>query len=163
MAVTRDEFKQTLSRRASCITVITTRREDGLHAMTASSFCSLSLEPPLIMVAVDKRTRTHSQIAEQRSFGVMILRAGQEDISNRAAGFSGEEGNYLIGAPFRKEITGAPILDECYAWMDCTLYASYEGGDHTIYVGKVEATGCHEGEPLLWFGRGYRMLAPEMK
>ena|ERR1051326_4932939 len=161
MAITRDEFKQTFSRWASGITIVTTRREGGIHGMTASSFSSLSLYPPLIMIAVDKRTRTHSRIEEQRAFGVMILRLGQEEISNRGAGFRGEEGNYLIDVPHHEEVTGAPILDECSAWMDCSLYASHDGGDHTIYVGKIEATGCHEGEPLLWFGRGYRGLAEE--
>jgi flavin reductase (DIM6/NTAB) family NADH-FMN oxidoreductase RutF len=158
MAITRDEYKQTMSRWASGITVITTRRDGGIHGMTASSFCSLSLEPPLIMIAVDLRNRTNKQIEQQRSFGVMILSSEQEEISNRAAGFQGEEGNYLIDVPYHEEITGAPILDGSLAWMDCSLYAGYDGGDHTIYVGKVEAAGVSDGEPLLWYSRGYRQL-----
>ena len=163
MAITRDEFKLSLSRWASGITVITTKREDGIHGMTASAFASVSLDPPLIMVAVGKHNRTHSRIAEQQAFGVMILHTGQEEISNRAAGFQGEEGNFLLGVPHHFGATGAPILDDCSAWLECSLYASYDGGDHTIYVGKIEATGVHDGEPLLWYGRGYRRLSEETK
>jgi flavin reductase (DIM6/NTAB) family NADH-FMN oxidoreductase RutF len=159
MNITKEEFKQTLSCWASGVTIVTTRREDGIHAMTASSFSSLSLDPPLIMLAVSKKTRTHNQIAEQRCFGVMILHSGQQEVSNCGAGFRGEEGNYLTGISFEEAITGAPILKDCLAWLDCSLYASHDGGDHTIYVGKVEATGCHEGAPLLWFNRGYQQLA----
>jgi flavin reductase (DIM6/NTAB) family NADH-FMN oxidoreductase RutF len=144
---------------ASGITVITTKREDGLLAMTASSFTSLSAEPPLILVAVNKNVRIHDPIAEQKAFGVMILSSEQEEVSNCGAGFRGHEGNFLLGVPFYQAVTGAPILEKSLAWMDCSLYATYEGGDHTIYVGKIEATGAQEGEPLLWYSRGYRKLA----
>lgn len=158
MAITKDDFKKTMSCWASGITIVTTKREDGLLAMTASSFTSLSAEPPLILVAVNKYTRMHNSIAEQKAFGVMILSSEQEKISSSGAGFHGQEGNYLPGVLFHKAVTGAPILDESLAWMDCSLYAAYDGGDHTIYVGKIEATGCQEGEPLLWYSRGYRTL-----
>lgn len=159
MGVSPEAFKQTLRCWASGITVIITRREGGIHAMTATSFCSLSIDPPLIIVAVDKRNRTHERISEQKAFGVMILNSEQEDISNRAAGFKGEEGNFLLDVPHHSEVTGAPILDQSLAWMDCSLYAAYEGGDHTIFVGKVEAAGEGEGKPLLWYSRGYSGLA----
>jgi flavin reductase (DIM6/NTAB) family NADH-FMN oxidoreductase RutF len=159
MSITRDQFKQTLSCWASGVTVITTRREDGIHGMTASSFCSLSLDPPLIMIAVAKKNRTHEKIEEQRAFGVTILNSDQEDISSRAAGFQGDEGNHLTDVPYHQEVTGAPILDNSLAWLDCSLHASYDGGDHTIFVGKVEATGVNEGEPLLWYSRGYKKLS----
>ncbi|MBI4850257.1 MAG: flavin reductase family protein [Acidobacteria bacterium] len=158
MSVTKEAFKQTMSCWASGITVVTIKHEDGLLAMTASSFTSLSAEPPLILVAVNKNARIHSKIAEQKAFGVMILSSTQEEISNGGAGFRGPEGSFLPGISFRQEITGAPILDDCLAWMDCSLDASYEAGDHTIYVGKLEATGSFQGEPLLWYSRGYRKL-----
>lgn len=161
MAITKEEFKQTMSCWASGITIVTTNHENGLLAMTASSFTSLSAEPPLILVAVNKSTRIHPKIAEQKAFGVMILSSSQEEISSSGAGFRGPEGNFLPGISFRKEITGAPILNDSLAWMDCSLDACYEAGDHTIYVGKIEATGSQEGEPLLWFSRGYCKLSKE--
>lgn len=155
MFVSKEQFKQTMSNWASGITIITTCREEGLLAMTASSFTSLSIEPPLILVAVSKNSRTHKQIIKQKAFGVMILALGQEEISSCGAGFRGEEGNFLIGVPYHKEVTGAPILDQCLAWMDCSLYATHDGGDHTIFIGKLEAVGSQSGEPLLWYDRGY--------
>jgi flavin reductase (DIM6/NTAB) family NADH-FMN oxidoreductase RutF len=159
MAVTKEQFKQTMSCWASGITIVTTKHEDRLLAMTASSFTSLSAEPPLILVAVNKSARTHPKIPEQRAFGVMILASNQEEVSSYGAGFYGQEGNFLPGVAFHQEITGAPILNECLAWMDCSLYAAYDAGDHTIYIGKIEATGSQHGDPLLWYSRGYRRLA----
>lgn len=156
MHITKELFKQTMSRWASGITIVTTRRGEGLNAMTATAFSSISAEPPLVMVAINKHNHTHALIEEQRAFGIMILKNGQEEISNGGAGFRGAEGHFLLGTPFRVERTGAPILIDCLAWLDCALYASYDGGDHTIYLGKVEATGTNEGEPLLWYGRGYQ-------
>ncbi|MBN8724669.1 MAG: flavin reductase [Acidobacteria bacterium] len=159
MSVTKEQFKQTMSNWASGITIITTCREEGLLAMTASSFTSLSIEPPLILVAVNKNSRTHKQILQQEAFGVMILALGQEEISNSGAGFYGEEGNFLVGVAYHKEITGAPILDQCLAWMDCSLYTTCDAGDHTIFIGKLEAVGSQSGEPLLWYGRGYYKIS----
>jgi flavin reductase (DIM6/NTAB) family NADH-FMN oxidoreductase RutF len=159
MAITKEDFKQTMSCWASGITVVTTKHEDGLFAMTASSFTSLSADPPLILVAVNKNARIHPKIAEQKSFGVMILDSNQEDISSAGAGFKGGDGHLLPGIAFHQEVTGAPILNESLAWMDCSLDASYEAGDHTIYIGKIEATGSSKGDPLLWYSRGYRKLA----
>ncbi len=161
MAVTKEQFKQTMSCWASGITIITTKHEDGMLAMTASSFTSLSAEPPLILVAVNKTARIHPKIAEQKAFGVMILASNQEETSSCGAGFRGPEGNFLAGIAFHQKITGAPILNDCLAWLDCSLYASHDAGDHTIYIGKIEATGSQEGEPLLWYSRGYRRLAEE--
>lgn len=160
MSISKEEFKDTMRRWASGITIVTTQHVKGIHAMTASSFTSLSMDPPLIMVAVNKKAFTHQQILDQQAFGVMILHAGQEAISNGGAGFLGEEGHHLLGVSYRKEKTGAPILDECSAWMDCSLHNTHDSGDHTIFVGKIEATGCYGGEPLLWYGRGYHTLLP---
>ncbi len=159
MPVDRDSFRAVLCRWASGITVVTTRQDDGIHGMTASSFCSLSLDPPLVLVSIDKRNRTHGQVAEQGLFGVNILAEGQERISDLCAGLHGEEGHCLAGVPWRTETTGAPLLEECAAWLDCRLWAGYDGGDHTIYVGLIEAAGAADRTPLIWFNRGYRQLA----
>jgi flavin reductase (DIM6/NTAB) family NADH-FMN oxidoreductase RutF len=126
--------------------------------MTASAFTSVSLEPPLILVCVDRRTRTHGYLPEQGAFGVHILGVGMEEVSDRCAGFRGEAGHWLDDLPHRVERTGAPILDGTLAWMDCSVWRSYDGGDHTIFVGQVEAAGATDGQPLLWFERGYQVL-----
>jgi flavin reductase (DIM6/NTAB) family NADH-FMN oxidoreductase RutF len=82
-----------------------------------------------------------------------------QEISDRCAGFLGEEGHWLQDVEYHTELTGAPILDRTLAWMDCSVWQAYDGGDHTIYVGEIQAGGAAEGEPLLWFERGYRRLA----
>jgi flavin reductase (DIM6/NTAB) family NADH-FMN oxidoreductase RutF len=129
--------------------------------MTASSFCSVSLEPPLVLVCVNRRTLTHALIPEQGSFAIHVLRDDLEDVSDRCAGFLGEEAHWLNDLPYRTERTGAPVLDGVLCWLDCSLWQAYDGGDHTIFVGEVQAAGKAPGAPLLWFHRGYRLLAEE--
>lgn len=161
MPIDKHEFREVLRRWASGLTVVTTRREGGIHGMTASSFCSLSIDPPLVLVSVNKRNRTHELLAREGVFGVHFLAEGQETLSDLCAGFYGEKGNGLDGVPFRTEVTGAPILDGCLAWIDCRLWATYDGGDHTIYLGLIEAAGATDQRPLVWFSRDYRRLAPD--
>jgi flavin reductase (DIM6/NTAB) family NADH-FMN oxidoreductase RutF len=152
-------FKQVMRHWASGITVVTCRRPGGIHGMTASSFCSLSLEPPLLLVCIDRRNRTHDYIREQGSFGVHLLGSDMTDLSDRCAGFLGEEGHWLQDVEFHTEVTGAPVLDRALAWMDCSVWQIHDGGDHSIYVGEIQAAGEAEGSPLLWFDRGYHRLA----
>src|SRR5437764_6212505 len=103
----------------SGITVITTRREGGIHGMTASSFCSVSLDPPLVLVCVDRRTRTHEHLVVQDSFAVHLLAEEQQELSKRCAGAYGEIGNELDDLAYHHGATGAPILDDCLAFMEC--------------------------------------------
>ena len=148
-----------MSRWSSGVTVVTCWREGGIHGMTASSFTSVSLDPPLLLVCIDRRTRTHEYVSRQGAFGIHILGSDMQDVSDRSAGFLGDEGHWLQDVEYHTELTGAPILDRSLAWMDCTVWQAYDGGDHTIFVGEIQAGGVSEGEPLLWFERGYRHLA----
>ena len=159
MAIDKETFRAVMSRWASGITVVTCRRDGGVHGMTASAFCGVSLDPPLVLVCIDQRNRTHEYIREQGAFGVHLLNTEMEGISNRCAGFLGEDGHWLLDVPCHTEVTGAPILNESLAWMDCSLWQSYGGGDHTIYVGEIQGGGAAGGKPLLWFNRGYRTLS----
>ena len=159
MAIEQAAFKRVMSHWASGITVVTCRREGGIHGMTASSFTSISLEPPLVAVSVARHHKTHAYLLEQRAFGVHILGEGMEEVSNRCAGFLGEEAHWLLDLTHRTEVTGAPILDRALAWLDCSVWQAYDGGDHTIFVGEIQAGDAGEGSPLLWFNRGYRRLA----
>ena len=160
MSIDGATFKSILSRWASGVTVVTCHREGGIHGMTASAFCSVSLEPPLVLVCINHRNKTHGYLQEQRAFGVHILGSDMDELSDRCAGFRGEAGHWLSDVPHFTATTGAPILEGTLAWMDCSLWQAYEGGDHTIYVGEIQAGGTAEGEPLLWFERGYRRLDP---
>lgn len=160
MSVTADQFRQALRKWATGVTVVTTKRVGGIRGITVSSFTSLSLDPPLVLVCIDKKSPSHDLIAQQGCFGVNILRADQRPLSDMAAGFLGAESAHLEGVTFHSETTGAPVLDESLAWIDCRLTGSHREGDHTIYVGRVEAAGGSEGEPLLYYSGGYRGIAP---
>ncbi|HZM70445.1 MAG TPA: flavin reductase family protein [Candidatus Cryosericum sp.] len=158
MAVTPDQFKDVLRFWASGVTIVTTRRQDGIQGITVSSFASLSLEPPLVLVCIESRARSHEAIAAQRCFVVNILESGQEDLSECAAARRGAEGAWLLDVAHHTAVTGAPVIEGALAWLDCSLAATHAGGDHTIFVGRVEAGGGGGGQPLVWFDRGYTRL-----
>lgn len=143
---------------ASGVSIVTTRRDGGIQGITVSSFCSLSLDPPLVVVCIANDARSHALIERDRCFAVNILRAGQRRLADLAAGRSGARGNWLEGRAHRTEVTGAPVLDGCLAWLDCALAAAHEGGDHTLFVGRVVAAGHSAGRPLLWFLSAYHPL-----
>jgi flavin reductase (DIM6/NTAB) family NADH-FMN oxidoreductase RutF len=160
MPIPADEYKQLMRHWATGVTVVTTKGPDGPHGMTANSFTGVSLEPPLILVSVDRRTRTHEHLQAGGAFGVHILRAGQEELSRRCAGQLGEDGNRLAGVSYQVSGLGVPILDDCLAALECRITAIYDGGDHTIFLAEVLSTrtGASTGEPLLYFDRDYRRI-----
>ncbi len=159
MPVSADQFRGALRRWASGVSVVTTRRDAGIRGITVSSFCSLSLDPPLILICVARTAVSHGTIQEQRCFGVNFLRSDQLPLAELAAGRSGERGSWLAGAAWRTAVTSAPLLVDCLGWLDCALVGQPDGGDHTIFLGRVEEAGGSDGSPLLWFGSGYRALA----
>jgi flavin reductase len=140
---------------ATGVTVVTTGGIAGLHGMTANAVASLSLDPPLVLVAVDKRALTLEHLKKNRCFAVNILRLDQEEISRRFAmpgpkDFS--DLNTIGGA------TASPILSDCLAYLDCKVVDILPGGDHEIFIGEILAGEHHGGEPLLYFAGGYRRL-----
>jgi flavin reductase (DIM6/NTAB) family NADH-FMN oxidoreductase RutF len=118
----------------------------------------VSLEPPLVLICIETTSRSHAAIVQEGRFAVNVLRPGQEAISDMGAGRRGPAGHGLPGVARRIATTGAPILEEALAWLDCVVVARHDGGDHSIFVGRVEAAGAAAGAPLLWFDRGYRRL-----
>jgi len=160
LPVPTDQFRSAMRRWGSGVSILTTRREGGILGITVSSFCSLSLSPPLVLACIDKEARSHALIETYASFAVNVLKDGQERLSELAAGHLGERGNWLEDTPHRKTETGAPILTDCLAWFDCRLEAVHDGGDHTIFVGEILESGVRAGErPLVYTSGGYRRLA----
>lgn len=156
MAVTAGQFRQAMRQWASGVSIVTTRRPGGIRGITVSSFCSLSLEPPLVLICIAHGAKSHALVAEEGAFAVNMLRADQCDLSERAASRSGEGAAWLEDVPWTTGATGAPRLTDCLAWLDCRVVARHEEGDHTIFVGRVEAAGASEsGEPLLYFRGAY--------
>jgi flavin reductase (DIM6/NTAB) family NADH-FMN oxidoreductase RutF len=158
MPISPDTFKELMRRWASGITVLTCRHDGEVHGMTASAFCSVSLDPPLVLVCVGREHRTHAYIREQGVFGVHILDGSMQRLSDRCAGFLGEAGHSLGDLPHREEATGAPILEGVLGWLDCTLWEAHDAGDHTVFIGEIQAAGARDGQPLLWWNRGYHAL-----
>ena len=146
---------------ATGVTVITTAGEDGLHGMTANGVTSVSLEPLLMLVCVDKHARCHSQLSETRRFGMSLLADDQEDLSNLFARGVDPEPDSLRGAAYSIGSHGTPILDGCLGFLECDVKEVLEGGDHDIFIGEARTGGIlrPDDSPLLFFRGGYRRLA----
>ena len=156
MPVTPDDFRAALSRFPSGITVVTSRSSAGdLHGITVSAFCSVSLNPPLVLVCIEKTTGSHHAVRESGFFVVNILAAGQDEISER---FSLPVSNKFDGASYAVGIAGVPVLTDALVILECRLASAYEGGDHTIFVGEVENLSIKDGDPLVYFHGNYRDL-----
>jgi flavin reductase len=141
---------------ATGVTVVTTDGEAGPHGLTANAVASLSLDPPLVLVAVEKRAHSLEYIKKNRCFAVNILRLDQEEISRRFATPGPKE---FSGLNITTATTTAPILSDCLAFVDCRVVQILPGGDHEIFVGEIVAGEFHGGEPLLYYAGGYRRFA----
>ena len=154
-AVAAPEFRDALGQFASGVTVITTLDDNGdVHGMTATAFSSLSLEPPLVLVAIARGTRCHQHVTTRKQFGVSILYADQADLSRH---FGGKP-----AADFRPEfsrLNDVPVLAEAMVKLACLLEEPFEGGDHSIFVGRVTGVSTSRGEPLVHFRGKYHSIS----
>jgi flavin reductase (DIM6/NTAB) family NADH-FMN oxidoreductase RutF len=156
MAVEQAEFRRALGHFAAGVTVVTTKHE-GKHAgITVTAFSSLSLEPPLVLVCIDKRARMHDRLPVGGAFAVNMLAEDQEIVSRH---FASSKGDPFQEVGFHEGASGAPLLAGAIAIVECKVVDRLPGGDHTIIVGEVEATHVREGKPLLYFRGGYAQLA----
>ncbi|MEZ4735114.1 MAG: flavin reductase family protein [Caldilineaceae bacterium] len=156
-------FRNTLSHWASGVTVVTTHDGTQHVGMTASSFSSVSIDPPQILICVAKKLHTHQAIQASGFFAVHILKTTQLEWGMRFAGMIPEVTDRFEGITVQTAITGAPILPDVLGWLDCQLRHAYEGGDHTIFVGEVVASNSNDdGMPLLYYHRHWRQLAEEL-
>jgi flavin reductase (DIM6/NTAB) family NADH-FMN oxidoreductase RutF len=154
------EFRRVMGHFPSGVTIVTTRLGDGRACgLTVNAFCSLSLEPPLVLVCVERDAESHACISAAGYFAVNVLSGdGGESLSRRFATFGVED--KFDGVAFRVGGTGAPLLDAALAWVDCRVHASYPGGDHTIFVGEVVAAEAVDGSPLVYYRGGYGGFNP---
>ena len=145
---------------ATGVTVVTTDVEGWLHGMTANGVASISLEPLLMIVAVDKNTRCHGQLHAARKFGVSFLAEEQEPISSAFAKRGEPEHGSLRGFPFHAGPHGTPLLDGAMAYLECRLSDVLPGGDHDLFVGEALSGEIVRAEatPLLFFRGRYRKI-----
>ena len=153
-------FRGALGLFATGVTVVTaTHPTAGLIGITANSFSSVSLDPPLVLFSIANKARSLSAFLEAPGFCVNVLRKEQRALSAR---FSRQSQDKWTGVAYTAGRFGAPILPQTMAAFDCLHHAQYEGGDHRIIVGRVvDMEHNVEGEPLLFFGGRYRVLGEE--
>ena len=163
-------FKRALGNFASGVTVLTVRTPAGAdHGMTANAFSSLSMDPPLILVCIQNHNETYQLIQAVGAFAVNILGRDQEERSNRFAGSVMDAHGCWQPWPeardrfadlqyTRADASGAAFLTGCLANIDCTLEALHPGGDHGIFVGRIQQIQLpddHSKAPLLYYGGDY--------
>jgi len=133
-------FRDVLGRFASGVTVVSTVHGGLDHAMTASAFSSVSMDPPLVAVFVDRRARFHDAVVASRLWAVSILaESGQDAATWFALRGRPEVGHFDRVDHVRGESTGAPLVQHAIGWLECRTWAEYDGGDHLILVGRVVA------------------------
>ena len=157
MAIDQEAFKEALRGWASGVTVVTSRSGDKTHGMTVSAFSSVSADPPLILVCANQSSTTHDLIEEGGVFAVSILASHQQDVSGVFAS-SKHEDSRLQQVRWTAGETGAPLIDEAVASLECTVVSAHREGSHTIYVGHVQAVHTTDAEPLLYYKGSYRSL-----
>jgi len=141
---------------ATGVTVVTTRVGEEFFGMTANAVTSLSLDPPLVLVAVDKGAGFHGRLKEGGCFAINILTDQQEDLSTR---FAARDVKQFADIPTKTDQTGAPIFTEALGYVDCRLSQVLPGGDHDIFIGEVLTGEVHDAQPLLFHAGKYRRLA----
>lgn len=161
MAVSDQEFKNALKLWASGVTVVTSKTEQhGVKGMTATSFSSVSLDPPQILVCINQAADTGEVMLEGKHFAVNILSAAQQDVSNQFAGGSSQEQRFA-SVNWHEGVLGSPVLDDALASLECRLVQQVQAGSHWVMIGEVEKVSCREGEPLLYYNSAYRGLATQ--
>ncbi len=161
MALDPAAYKDVLSRFASGVTVVTTLCDGQRHGLTVSAFCSVSVTPPRVMVCLGNDTDSKPLVERAGIFAVHILGSGHAELGLRFAKMGADPRDPFEGLSVRPESTGAPILDDCMAWLDCRVDQAFEAGDHTIFVGTVEGAGFNAAhEPILYYRRAWRVLGP---
>ncbi|MEQ3552422.1 flavin reductase family protein [Pseudonocardia nematodicida] len=153
--ISSDALRATLGAFASGVVVVTAQGPDGPLGFTCQSFSSLSLDPPLVSFAPARSSTTWPRIREVGRFCVNVLAADHE---HHSTGFARSGTDKFAGVTWTPAPSGAPILEGVGAWVDCTLWNEYDGGDHTIVAARVSALGADPArQPLLFFRGGYTL------
>ncbi len=156
MTIDHDAFRAVLGRFSTGVTVVTTCGPDGRdRGMTVSAFCSLSLDPPLVLICVDHAASMYESLTNASHFVVNILRDDQEALARR---FSGTDPNRFDGIGYTRGQTGLAVLDDVLGCVECRVTAKHEAGDHDVFVGEVEFATASDGKPLLYYRGGYAQL-----
>jgi flavin reductase (DIM6/NTAB) family NADH-FMN oxidoreductase RutF len=161
MTIKSELLRATMRQWATGVTVVTTNHEGTLGGMTVSSFTSVSLEPPTVLVCLNKDTLCHSLVMESGVYGVSLLGVGDENLSNRFAGFDPTVTDRFEGVSVFTAETGSPLLTDAIANLDCVVKSTHDTLTHTIFIAEVIFAQVDEtAEPLLYHNRRYNRLQP---
>ena len=140
------------------VVVISARTENGYRGLTASSLVSISVDPPMVLVGLERESATRAAVAEARAFNVSVLTRSQEFIADRFAGRAPAMDPEWEGVHHRLGGNGIPLVEGSAAWLECRLVEIHPAGDHDICVGEVTAAGAGSGDPLILWDRAFWTL-----
>ncbi len=153
MSISGELLKVIMRNYPTGVTIVTTVYNNEYYGLTVNSFTSLSLDPPLVLIAIDKRLASHEAIDKSNVYAVNILPDDMRDLAVRFATAPREE--RFKGLRIRTARTGSPIIEGAIAYLDCKVVAKYPGGDHTIFIGEVvDAQVMSNKSPLIYYNRG---------
>lgn len=158
MSIDTSEFRRILANWSSGVAVIATVTRSGEPTgLTATAVCSVSLSPPLVLACVERGADSHDALLDAGCFSINILAHDGEAIARR---FASDSDSKFSAVNYHTAESGAPVLTEALAWVDCRVHAVHDGGDHSIFVGGVLAGAARDGEPLLYnCGRYTRLMS----
>jgi flavin reductase (DIM6/NTAB) family NADH-FMN oxidoreductase RutF len=157
MSIDQARFRQVMGHFTSGVTVVTMAVGGDLDGITVSSFCALSLSPPLVLICIGKENDSHPILQQAEMYAVNVLAADQEEVSRR---FAMRETEKFPRDSYVLSTWGLPLLNGALAQLECRVVNQFSGGDHTIFVGEVLEANVNEGRPLLYYRGGYQQLAP---
>ena len=155
MVASNDLFKELMRRFTAGVTLVTFNENEKFGGLTVSSFCSLSMDPPLVLICIDRKITSHDSLEKTDTFGVNICNSEQGKLAWDFANSNIDKNELIKSLPHTLTKLGTPLLDGCLATMECKITQKYDGGDHTIFIGQVEEGKFDENaEPLVYYGSG---------
>ncbi len=151
---TTREFRSALGCFATGVTIVTTQTASGPLGMTANSFSSLSMTPPLVMWAPAKSSLRYPHFVEAKHFAIHVLHEGQQDLALAFA----RQGDAFDPTIWQANAQNVPVIADCLARFECSAHAVHDGGDHSIIVGKVTQLVMNSGRPLVFAQGQYREI-----
>jgi flavin reductase (DIM6/NTAB) family NADH-FMN oxidoreductase RutF len=154
-----EQLRQSMRAWVSGVTIVTASHAGEQHGMTVSSFTSVALEPPLIIISLQTASRTHHLVAQANAFAVTILAEDQQELSDRFAGRIADAADRLADLETEVLVTGAPFIKGGLAYLDCRVTQTISLGTNTLFLAEVVAArGNGEGQPLVYHDRKYQKL-----
>jgi flavin reductase (DIM6/NTAB) family NADH-FMN oxidoreductase RutF len=156
--VANQAFLDVMARLPAGVCVISTRAGDEYRGLTATSLVSISLEPAMVLVGLERESATRAAILQKKAFNVSLLTRAQEFIADRFAGRAPAIDPLWSTLPHRLGANGIPLVEGCAAWLECRLAQVHPAGDHDIFVGEVQAAATGRGDPLILWDRAFWSL-----